>query len=140
MSDSADPLLPFVRQHFDAVLSGDESALEAVAWSHDQIERDTWRDEIAFQGLMRLADLVAVDWAYASESGDGYHDLFRSYWDWMELVRWYEDDPTAWNVNYYRRQIASFEDAFGTERARKAALSLVRAGELTEDEVAGWFS
>ena len=89
---------------------------------------------------MLLADLVAAEWVYSDENEDARNRLFRSYWDWMEVVRWYEDDPIAWNANYYRRQIASFEDGFGTERAKHVALSLAKAGDLTDDEVDRWFS
>ena len=140
MSDIADPLLPRVRCHFEQLLGSHESAREAVSWAQEQLDHDSWRNEVTFQGLMLLADLVAAEWVYSDENEDARNRLFRSYWDWMEVVRWYEDDPIAWNANYYRRQIASFEDGFGTERAKHVALSLAKAGDLTDDEVDRWFS
>lgn len=88
---------------------------------------------------MLLADLYAAEWVNTNESEDARDRLFRTYWDWMEVVRWYEDDPIAWNANYYRQRVASFEDKFGTERAKKVALSLVKTNELTADEVDRWF-
>ena len=109
MSDIADPLLPRVRCHFEQLLGSHESAREAVSWAQEQLDHDSWRNEVTFQGLMLLADLVAAEWLYR-------------------------------NANYYRRQIASFEDGFGTERAKHVALSLAKAGDLTDDEVDRWFS
>lgn len=122
------------------MLGGRESARDAVKWAQEQLDHDSWGNEVTFQGLMLLTDVGAAEWVYADESADARDRLFRSYWDWMEVVRWYEDDPIAWNANYHRRQIASFEGEFGTERAKKAALSLVEAGEVTVDEVDRWFS
>ncbi|MFE4470790.1 hypothetical protein ACFRFH_18415 [Leifsonia sp. NPDC056824] len=138
MADTGDPLFAQIRRHFDAVLSSDESAREAAEWSHEQLDHQTWTDEVAFQGLMRLADLVGVNWNYVSESADAHGYLFRSYWDWMEVVRWYEDDPAAWKANYFRGLVTSFTDRFGTDRAATAVAALVESGEITSEEAARW--
>ena len=138
MSETSDPLLAEVRWRFESLLSGGESAPDAVSWSQGQLDHETWRDEVTFQGLMRLADLVAVTWIYADDDPGAHEQLFRSYWDWMEVVRWYEDDPAGWKANYFRGLVTAFGEQFGTERARKAAKSLVASGDLDEEEVARW--
>ncbi|WP_162819179.1 hypothetical protein [Leifsonia aquatica] len=77
MSDASDPLLPQVRAHFEALLSNEESTAQALDWSHDQLDQGTWRDEVTYLGLMRLADLVHATWNYVIEQCSPARHVFQ---------------------------------------------------------------
>lgn len=94
MSKDTDRGRAELRRHWELFIDGDESAAATAAWAGDQLG-DYGDDEIIHQGLQSLND-------HSRRGLHATHATWVSYQNWIEVVRWYDDDPEAWNFNYWR--------------------------------------
>jgi hypothetical protein len=83
-----------LRRHWELFIDGSESAATTAEWAQDQLA-DYGEEEIIHQGLQSLND-------HSWRGLPATHATWVSYQDWLEVVHWYDDDPDAWNYNYWR--------------------------------------
>jgi hypothetical protein len=91
-----EPLRNEVRVRWQAVIDGELAAHDAAAWAEEWVAR--YDEEVTFQGLMCLIDLYQVGWEHPDEAAREIQ--FRRYWNWMEVVSQYDDNPAQWNRAY----------------------------------------
>lgn len=94
--NSIDPIRDELRSKWAALLRGETTPRSAALWAQEQLDVESWADEVTHQGLQLLHDQRDVEPA----DGAARSLLFRQYWDWMEVVHWFGDNPAAWNRNY----------------------------------------
>jgi len=75
-------------------IDGSESAATTAEWAQDQLA-DYGEEEIIHQGLQSLND-------HSWRGLPATHATWVSYQNWLEVVNWYDEDPDAWNFNYWR--------------------------------------
>ena len=94
MSEDTERIRAELRRHWELVINGTESAAAISAWVGDQLG-DYGDEEIIHQGLQSLND-------HSWRGLPATHAAWVSYQNWLEVVHWYDDDPEAWNFNYWR--------------------------------------
>ncbi|SDQ34482.1 hypothetical protein SAMN02800687_1508 [Curtobacterium sp. UNCCL20] len=99
-----DTTRPALRGWWQALIDGTIERERAVDWAQQRLSTDSWVDEVTHQGLQILNDYGQQRWTIAS--GLDHDRVFLEYWDWMETVQQFEDDPAAWNRAYARRFVS----------------------------------
>jgi hypothetical protein len=120
--NSIDPIRDELRRKWAALLRGDTTPRSVALWAQEQLDVESWVDEVTHQGLQLLHDQRDTDLA----DGAARSLLFRQYWDWMEVVHWFADDPAAWNRNY----ALSFVYRLPRSMRSRAAAGFVDSGML----------
>ena len=80
--NGTDPIRDELRIQWAALLRGETTPRSAALWAEEQLDVESWADEVTHQGLQLLHDQREADPA----DGATRSRLFRQYWDWMEVV------------------------------------------------------
>jgi hypothetical protein len=122
-----DPVRGELRGRWAALLAGEITPARAASWAQYQLIQESWTDEVTHQGLQLLND------HRTAEPGDleARASQFRSYWDWMEVVQWFEDDPIAWNRNY----ALNFVSRLPASMRPRTVASFIKSGMLSEADI-----
>jgi hypothetical protein len=94
VSEDTDRRRAELRRYWELFIDGSESAATTAVWAQDQLA-DYGEEEIIHQGLQSLND-------HSWRGLPATHATWVSYQNWREVVHWYDDDPVAWNFNYWR--------------------------------------
>jgi hypothetical protein len=120
-----------VRSRWQAVIDGELAARDAAEWADEWVAK--YDEEVTFRGLMCLIDLCQVEWQHPDERARATQ--FRRYWDWMEMLAQYDENPRAWNRAYAIGAIRGLNGHLRSERVAAAAASYVQDGFIAADEV-----
>jgi len=94
VSEDTDRRRAELRRRWELFIDGSESAATTAEWAQDQLA-DYGEEEIIHQGLQSLND-------HSWRGLPATHATWVSYQNWLEVVNWYDEDPDAWNFNYWR--------------------------------------
>jgi hypothetical protein len=84
---------------------------------------------------MSLIDLHQVDWERPDDATCAIQ--FRNYWNWMEVVAQYDDNPAQWNRCWALNYIRGLVGHVRPEQLAATADSFVRDGYLTATDLEG---
>ena len=112
---------------WERLLARDVTIDAARRWADERLTTGTWSNEVTFRGLMLLTDVRGSGLLDAGEVAR----WFRVYWDWMEVCRQFDDDPTAWNRYFAFRFVDGLR---GRALQQKALRGFVTDGYLSQDD------